>query len=90
MMSDDAVVALRKHGASELEINDFSSSTVYDWILNEEELISVFEMERKRILARRSGIPALQPDDEAIPRRPSRDRGPDAETLLRRFLARFG
>jgi hypothetical protein len=57
MMSDDAVVALRKHGASELEINDFSSSTVYDWILNEEELISVFEMERKRILARRSGIP---------------------------------
>ena len=101
MMSDDAVIALRKHGASELEINDFSSSIVFDWILNEEELISVFEREmrginparteRKRILARRSGIPALQPDDdEAIPRRPSRERGPDAETLLRRFLARFG
>jgi hypothetical protein len=90
MMSDDAVNALRKHGASESEINDFSSSIIYDRILNEEELISVFESERKRILARRSGIPALQPDDEAIPRRPSHECGPDAQTLLRRFLARFG
>ena len=90
MMSDDAVIALRKYGASELEINDFSSSIVYDWILNEEELISAFETERKRILARRSGIPALQPEDEAIPRRPSHERGLNAQTLLQRFLHHFG
>lgn len=91
MMSDDAVIALRKHGASELEINDFSSSIVYDWILNEKEL-SVFEREMRGINpARTERNPALQPDDdEAIPRRPSRQHGPDAQTLLRRFLGHFG
>jgi hypothetical protein len=88
MMSDDAVIALRKYGASELEISDFSSSIVFDWILNEEELISVFERKKRGMNPART---ALQPDDdEAIQRRPSREYGPGAQTLLKRFLARFG